>query len=136
MNLIDNNIGNNFGTVNAAAVSQDKRKTNSKERTAECYGNEMFRIQFKRYFLKVSNADGVYGRSDECLYKKISSEEDISGDEERNKNQKDTQGEVASGQFADDNCNAGSTIVDGIIGKQNTGNGEACHQCTDDDCYI
>ena len=83
MNLIDNNIGNNFGTVNAAAVSQDKRKTNSKERTAECYGNEMFRIQFKRYFLKVSNADGVYGRSDECLYKKVSSEEEISGNTEK-----------------------------------------------------
>ena len=136
IDMFYNDIGKNLGTVNTSAITQNKSQAYAKNHTAECNCKEVLSIKFKGDFFEIGKTKGIYNKTNKSFSKKMSSEKNNSRGKKWKKDDKNTQGQIITGKLAYDNCNTRSSVVNCIIGKQNTGNRKACNQCTCNNCEV
>ena len=120
-----NNIGKDLRAVNTAAISKDQGKSHAKDRTAESHCNKMLRIKFKGNFFKVRQAYSIDNKTHKCFRKEVFADQNDPGNKKRKKNKQYTKRQIIPGQLAYDNGDSGSSVINGIIGKQDTGNRKA-----------
>ena len=93
-------------------------------------------IKFKRDFFKVGKTYCVDYKTYERFCKEIFTDKNDPGDQKWQKDNQYTQRQIIPSEFAYDNGNSGSSVIDGIIGKQDTGNGKAGQYGSDNDHQI
>ncbi len=125
VNSADDDVGKDFRSVNTASVSKNQGESDTQKDAAKGHRKKVLRIQFKGDFFKTGKAKSIYDKTNKCFSKEIFSEKKDTGKKKGQKNHKHANRQVIAGKLADDHCNSCGPVINGIIGKQDTGHGEA-----------
>ena len=96
----------------------------------------MLRIQLEGNIFEKGKPYRIDEKADGSFCKEAFSDKDHTGDKKRKKDKEYTKGQVAAGELADDDGDAGRAVVYGVVGEQDTGYRKAGQQCSDDDGKI
>ena len=91
----------------------------------------MFRVDLEGDVFEYQQSHGINNRAEGRFNGEFPAEEDISRDQEGQEDEEDAQRQTEAGQLADDDRNAGRSVIDGIVRQKYQGNRKAGHNCAE-----